>query len=113
MHTASAIPLPYAAPEPEKAAKLVEPVKGSTDPIKPTAVKTVKVKAGDLRALSGGLDTAGKLLPPAKPTHLTTVHTVKVDVPTPPAKPPVKPGALGSIPAKALAAQNSVPEPAI
>lgn len=85
-----------------------EAPQGSSDPIKPTAVKTVKVKAGNMRALAPGLDETGKMMPPAASGTVTTIATVKADAPPAPAKP----GLLGTLPAKALEAQNSVPEPA-
>jgi D-alanyl-D-alanine carboxypeptidase len=117
MHTASApVPIPVNAP----AQPQVQPettMKGSTEPIKPTAVKTVKVKAAGMPALSAGLDSGGKMLPPTgKPVNVTVV-TTKTETPPPP---PAKPGLLGTLPvsmpakmpAAALEAQNSVPEPA-
>jgi D-alanyl-D-alanine carboxypeptidase len=121
MRTASAVPIPVAAPDARPDPKpvsapiakpqvlpeaLPEPATGSTAPIKPNAVKTVKVKAAHMRALGPGLDGAGKMLPPDRPEKLTTVKTVKADIPPP----PVRPGMLGSLPAKALEAQNSVPD---
>ena len=112
MHTASApVPIPVVAPaqlQPETT------MKGSTEPIKPNAVKTVKVKAGNMPALSAGLDSGGKMLPPGKPVNVTVV-TTKTETPPPPARP----GLLGTlpvnvpkVPAAALEAQNSVPEAA-
>jgi D-alanyl-D-alanine carboxypeptidase len=104
MQTAAAVPIPVAAPDPAT----IAPPQGSTDPIKPTPVKTFKVKAGNLPALSAGLDTGTKtMMPPVKTAAITTIHTVKADVPPPPSRP----GILGTLPAKALEAQNSVPEP--
>jgi D-alanyl-D-alanine carboxypeptidase len=100
---AAPVPTPVAAPEIET----LPSSQGSTDPIKPTLVKTFKVKAGNLPALSAGLDGGTKMMPPAKTAAITTIHTVKADVPPPPSKP----GILGTLPAKALEARNSVPDP--
>jgi D-alanyl-D-alanine carboxypeptidase len=105
MQTAAAIPVPVTAPAPEKVSL---PASGSTDPIKPNAVKTFKVKAASMPALSPGLDAGGKMMPPATSATVTSVVTVKADAPPPPARP----GMLGSLPAKVLEAQNSVPSPA-
>lgn len=104
MQTAAAVPIPVAAPEPAA----VSPPLGSTDPMKPTPVKTLKVKAGSLQALTTGLDQGSAMMPPATTAAITTIRTVKADVPPPPAKPEIP----GTLPAKALEARNSVPEPA-
>lgn len=104
MQTAAApVPIPVTAPD----IGTPLPPQGSTDPIKPTPVKTFMVKAGGLPALSAGLDNGTKMMPPVRNAAITTIHTVKADVPPPPSKP----GILGTLPAKALEAQNSVPEP--
>jgi D-alanyl-D-alanine carboxypeptidase len=100
MLTAAAAPIPVSVPE-----ATPTPVQGSTEPIKPTAVKTFKVTAGNMPALGPAPNQAGKMMPPAKSATVTNVHTVKADQP-PPA---TKPGILGTLPAKALEAQNSVP----
>jgi D-alanyl-D-alanine carboxypeptidase len=102
MQTA-AVPIPVAAPD----VGPPSPPPGSTDPIKPTPVKTFMVKAGNLPALSAGLDGGTKMMPPVRNAAITTIHTVKADVPPAPSKP----GILGTLPAKALEAQNSVPAP--
>jgi D-alanyl-D-alanine carboxypeptidase len=110
MQTAAAVPIPVAAP----AIETPVPATGSTDPIKPTPVKTVAVKAGNLRALTAGLDTGTKMMPPVKTAAITTIHTVKADMPPLPASappPPQKPGILGTLPAKALEAQNKAIDP--
>jgi D-alanyl-D-alanine carboxypeptidase len=105
MQTASApVPIPVAAPDLETSSLQ----QGSTDPIKPTPVKTFKVTAGKLPALSGGLDQGSRMMPPVRNAAITTIHTVKADVP-PPAS---KPGILGTLPAKALEAQNKAIDPA-
>jgi D-alanyl-D-alanine carboxypeptidase len=106
MQTAAApVPIPVAAPD----VGTPSPPPGSTDPIKPTPVKTFMVKAGNLPALSAGLDGGTKMMPPVKNAAITTIHTVKADVPPPPSKP----GILGTLSAKALEARNSVPEPVV
>jgi D-alanyl-D-alanine carboxypeptidase len=48
-----------------------------------------------------------EMMPPVRNAAITTIHTVKADVPPAPSKP----GILGTLPAKALEAQNSVPAP--
>jgi D-alanyl-D-alanine carboxypeptidase len=104
MQTAAAVPIPVAAP----AIETPVPTTGSTDPIKPIPVKTVAVKGGNMRALTAGLDnTATKMMPPVRTASVTTIHTVKADVPPPPSKP----GILGTLPAKALEAQNKAIDP--
>jgi D-alanyl-D-alanine carboxypeptidase len=103
VQTASAMPMQVSMP-----ATTV----GSSEPIKPTAVKTFKVKAGTMRNLGiAGLDgTPGRLQPPgARAAKVTNIATVKSDVP--PLPPGNKPGVLGVLPAEAAAAHNSVPEP--
>jgi D-alanyl-D-alanine carboxypeptidase len=111
MQTAAAVPVPVAAPEPVAAVAPVQaavqaPAQGSTEPIKPTAVKTFKVTAGNMPALGFAPTEAGKMMPPAKSAKVTNIHTVKADQ----LPPPSKPGILGTLPAKALEAHNSVPE---
>ncbi len=78
------------------------PAPGSTDPIRPNAVKTVRVKATTMRPLgTAGVDSNGQLMPPATSAMVTTVSTIKVDAPS-----PHKPALLDTLPAAALAAQN-------
>jgi D-alanyl-D-alanine carboxypeptidase len=110
MQTAAApVPIPVSAPsEP-----VVSPAQGSTDPIKPIAVKTLKVTAGKMPALGAAPNESGKMMPPAKSVTVTNVQTVKADQPPSPPPPLAsKPGILGTLPAKALEAQNSVPSDA-
>lgn len=104
MQTAAAVPIPVSAPvpAPEPAAS---PLQGSTEPIKPTAVRTFKVTAGNMPALGAGPNESGKMMPPAKSAKITNIRTTKADQPPPSGKP----GILGTLPAKALEAQNSVP----
>ena len=77
------------------------PVPGSTDPIKPTAVKTVLVKAAALHgaALTNMPGPQQRLVPPlafTEATPVTTVATVKSDgAPT-----GSRPGVLGVLPAQ-------------
>jgi len=106
--TASAV---QAAPIPAPVAAIqsAAPLPGSTDPIKPNAVKTVKVKTGTMRALSfAPVAGEGQFAPNSTASvNITTVNTGK-----PAAQPqPVsaKPGILGTLPAQALEAHNSVP----
>ncbi|WP_245416814.1 serine hydrolase [Undibacter mobilis] len=94
-------PTPVADPRPEDVAANDNPDVGSTEPIKPNAVKTVLVRSGktQMAALSE-LPPAGRaLMPPhAKPTTVSTIATVKSDLPPPPAD--AGPGILGTLPAK-------------
>jgi D-alanyl-D-alanine carboxypeptidase len=97
-----------ALPAPAQAAQS-GPLPGSTDPIKPNAVKTVKVKATAMRALSiAPVAGNGQFAPNSTASvNVTTVNTVKsFDQPQPAS---AKPGLLGTLPAKALEAHNSVP----
>jgi D-alanyl-D-alanine carboxypeptidase len=103
MQTAATVPIPVAAPEPAT----ISPPPGATDPMKPTPVKTFKVKAGNLQALTAGLDQGTKMMPPVKNAAITTIHTVKADVPPP----PIKPDVVGTLSAKAMEARNSTPKP--
>lgn len=96
------------------AAAAEPPSVGSTDPIKPNAVKTVTVHAGNMRtaSLSPMPADSRKLAPtPAGTTaSVTTVNTVKGDVP-----PGARPGILGVLPvngAKIASAGADVPVPA-
>jgi D-alanyl-D-alanine carboxypeptidase len=106
VHTASAVPMPVAMPS--------GPAPGSTEPIKPNAVKTVKVKASAMRVIGTASPPANdsRMTPPsAMPTNITTVGTIKSETPAalPPVPPGTKPGVLGVLPAEAAAARNSVP----
>jgi len=99
------------------AAAAEAPNVGSTDPIKPNAVKTVTVHAGNMRtaSLSPMPSDSRKLTPtPAGTTaSVTTVSTVKGEVPQPP--PGSRPGILGVLPvsgAKVASAGADVPVPA-
>jgi D-alanyl-D-alanine carboxypeptidase len=93
MHTASVVPV--AVPS--------SPAPGSTEPIKPNAVKTFKVKAAAMRPLgTAGTDSNGQLMPPVTTAVITTVKTVKADAPLP----TTKPDPLDTLPPAALAAQN-------
>lgn len=99
------------------AAAAEPPSIGSTDPIKPNAVKTVTVHSANMRtaSLSPMPSDSRKLAPaPAGTTaSVTTVNTVKGDVPQPP--PGSRPGILGVLPAngaKVASAGGDVPMPA-
>jgi D-alanyl-D-alanine carboxypeptidase len=78
------------------------PSLGSTEPIKPVAVKTLSVKAGvQMAALSALPSDNRKLMPtPANAASVTTVATVKSELP--PAPPGAAPGILGVLPAHDL-----------
>jgi D-alanyl-D-alanine carboxypeptidase len=87
------------------------PTPGSTDPIKPNAVKTFTVHPGTMRtaSLSPLPSDSPKLMPApatASPTTVTNVAIVKRE-PLPP--PGTKPGVLGVLPAKLASAGDSVP----
>ncbi|MDO8877813.1 MAG: SPOR domain-containing protein [Pseudolabrys sp.] len=86
------------------------PSLGSTEPIKPVAVKTVSVKSGTrMAALSALPSDNRKLAPaPANTASVTTVATVKSSEPLPP-PPGAAPGILGVLPAHEVKA----PAPAI
>ncbi len=98
-----------AAPAAVAISQVAGPLPGSTEPIKPNAVKTVKVKATAMRALSVTPVTGeGQFAPNSTASvNVTTVNTVKSADQPQPAK--AKPGILGTLPAKALEAHNSVP----
>jgi len=104
VQTASAVPTQVSMPS---------AAIGSTEPIKPTAVKTYKVKAASMRNLgAAGVDgTPARLQPPgASAAKVTTIATIKADVP-PPLPLGNRPGILGVLPAEAAAARDSVAEP--
>ena len=94
------------------------PLPGSTDPIKPTAVKTVAVHPGAMQtaALSPLPSDNRQLIPSSgiDPGNVTTVATVRneqpaaVPLPAPLPENP-KPGTLGTLPAKVASAAPSVP----
>ena len=110
------------------------PLPGSTDPIKPIAVKTVTVHSGMMHAVSlSPLPSDNRQLTPApaiaNPANITTITTVKSELPAPaasappPAPPPAaspapspspsaKPGALGTLPARVASTEINVPPPA-
>jgi D-alanyl-D-alanine carboxypeptidase len=115
----SAPPLAYAAtpsgPAPQLAAipaARFGPPPGSTEPIKPNAVKTYKVKAANMKVLGEASPADNRFAPVASAGSVTTISTVKsADTTNATTMQPLgaKPGILGTIPAKALEAQNSVP----
>ncbi len=75
------------------------PSLGSTEPIKPIAVKTVNVTAGTRMAALSALPSDSRKLspPPANTASVTTVATVKSE--PPPQPPGAAPGILGVLPA--------------
>ncbi len=94
------------------------PIPGSTDPIKPTAVKTVTVHPGTMQtAALSPLPSDSRQLSPAvsiNPANITTVATVKSEEASPvplPVPPPAsnKPGFPGTLPAKVASADTTVP----
>lgn len=121
LRTAAAEPVAQTAPAPAPVASApaTAPALGSTDPIKPVAVKTVTVHAGSMRTASvvPAADHR-KLTPaPASTATVTNVATIKGETPAlpPPVYPPpgAKPGVLGTLPAKfASATPDAVPLPA-
>ena len=109
---AAATPAAPAAPE------AAGPALGSTDPIKPVAVKTVAVHPGSMRtaSLSPLPSDSRKLAPtPANTASVTNIVTVKGETPPLPPPPGAKPGILGVLPAKTAAkiasASDNVPIP--
>ncbi len=104
----AAIPV-SATPAPE------EPALGSTDPIKPNAVKTFTVHPGTMHtaSLSPLPSDSRKLVPApatANPSSVTNITTVKSETPQLP-PPGAKPGILGVLPANKIASAErcSVP----
>ncbi len=92
---------------PAAAANAPEPEPGSTEPIKPNAVKTVTVHPGTMHtaSLSPSPSASRKLTPaPVLAATVTTVATVKSEAP-----PPTKADALGTLTAKVASTSNSVP----
>lgn len=103
---AASLPAPAQA---QAAIQAAAPLPGSTDPIKPNSVKTVKVKTTTMRALSfAPVAGEGQFAPNATSSvNVTTVTTVKsAEQPQPVS---AKPGILGTMSAKAMEAHNSVP----
>lgn len=102
-------PTPVADPRPEDVATADSPEVGSTAPIKANPVKTVLVRSGktQMAALSE-LPPAGRtLMPPhTKPTTVSTIATVKSNLPPPSGDP--GPGILGTLPAKPAPARQQV-----
>ena len=87
------------------------PTPGSTDPIKPNAVKTFTVHPGATRtaALSPLPSDNRKLAPAtAKASSVTTIATVRSETPALP-PPGAKPGILGVLPGKIASAGDNVP----
>jgi D-alanyl-D-alanine carboxypeptidase len=85
------------------------PMPGSTEPIKPIAVKTVIVHPGTLHAASlSPLPSDNRQLAPApsvaNPVNVTTVTTIKSELPLTPAAPPVQP-----VPASPAPPQSAKP----
>ena len=84
------------------------PSLGSTEPIRPIAVKTVSVQAGaQMAALSAVPSDSRKLAPPspANTASVTNVATVKSELP--PAPPGAAPGILGVLPVSEVRASQS------
>lgn len=96
------------------------PAVGSTDPIKPNAVKTFTVHPGTMRTASlSPLPSDNRKLAPAPATAIqptvTTIATIKSEPPALPPPPGAKPGVLGVLPAKTAqvaSAGDSIPVPA-
>lgn len=92
------------------------PAAGSTDPIKPVAVKTLTVHAGSMRTASVVPAAADhrKLTPaPASTATVTNITTVKGESQPLPPPPGAKPGVLGTLPARlASATPDAVALPA-
>ncbi|MDP2411850.1 MAG: D-alanyl-D-alanine carboxypeptidase [Pseudolabrys sp.] len=113
-------PAPAAAPTPIAAPATAAVTPGSTDPIKPVAVRTVAVQPATVStaSLSPLPPDNRRLLPaPAGTTSsVTTVATVKNELPPPP--PGAGPGILGVLPARQVSsaqvasAGGPVPVPA-
>ena len=112
-------PTPVADPRSEEVAALDSPEVGSSAPIKPNAVKTVLVRPGkmQLAALSELPPASRTLMPPhPRTTTVSTIATVKSDLPPPSADP--EPTILGTLPARSASAQQvasvgaAVPVPA-
>jgi len=105
----AAVPAAYAAPD--------APTPGSTDPIKPNAVKTFTVHPGTMRTASlSPLPSDSRKLVPAPATanaaSVTNITTVKSEAPALPPPPGAKPGVLGVLPARLASAGDSMPIPA-
>jgi len=87
-----------------------EPPVGSTEPLKPTPVKTFTVSAMQTAPAAAPAPPEGYKLVSVStgtnPSHVTTVAIVKREAPPLPA---AKPGALGVLPAKIASAGDSVP----
>ena len=95
-------PAPAADPREQAVAAAVNaPEQGSTDPIKPNAVKTLMVRPGktQLAALSELPPSSRKMMPPAHTASVSLIATVKSELPPPP--PGAGPGVLGVMPARA------------
>ena len=131
VRVASAAPSATVTPP---AAATDAPQPGSTEPIKPTSVKTFVVHPPTVQTASlSPLPSDNRQLMPApavaNPANITTISTVKSDAiamaaPTPPAAPPTvtplpappepaplpaaKPGVLGTLPAKVASVASSV-----
>ena len=111
-------PTPIADPRVDEVAAAESPDVGSTQPIKPNAVKTMLVRPGAKpMAVLSELSPAGRtLMPPStRPTTVSTIATVKSDLAPPLADP--TPGILGTLPAKPpqpqqVASTTAVPVPA-
>jgi D-alanyl-D-alanine carboxypeptidase len=100
------------------------PTPGSTDPIKPIAVKTVIVHPGNVQTASlSPIPSDNRQLAPAtaiaNPASITTITTVKTELPPSASPPPVspstdplpaaKPGVVGTQPTKVASAGNNTP----
>lgn len=93
-------PTPVADPRAVEVAAVDSPEIGSSAPIKPNAVKTVLVRSGKTQvAALSQLPPAGRALmpPPPGPTTVSTIATVKSDLPAPTGEPET--GILGTLPA--------------
>ena len=104
----AAPPAPVADPRAQTVVAAIDaPEPGSTDPIKPNAVKTLMVRPGktQLAALSELPPSSRKMMPPAHTASVSLIATVKSDLPPPP--PGAGPGVLGVLPAKAEVASGT------
>ena len=111
--TTAAVPQAAAAVAPVAPPASTAPEPGSTDPIKPNAVKTVTVHPGAVHtaSLSPLPSNSRKLMPaPATATAATVINIATIKNETPP--PGAKPGVLGVLTARVASAGASVPVPA-
>ena len=86
-----------------------QPSPGSTEPIKPLLVRTLSVKAGPVRTASAPMSLLAPEPMATRPSNSEPVRTEIASDALPPAPPGARPGVLGVLTARDIAARDTAP----